>query len=68
MENSIVQFIVVALICALGLWALSRFPNLDGTIVSLIRIVVIIALSLLALNVILMLLFGKGISGYLGHG
>lgn len=68
MSDLIVQFVVVAIICAIGLGVLSRFPNLDGTIVSLIRIVVIVAISLLALNLILMLLFHKGIAGYLGHG
>jgi hypothetical protein len=59
------QFIVIAVLCALGLWALSQFPTLDATIVKFIRIAVLVVLSLLLLNLVLVALFGHGLSSYL---
>lgn len=66
MTNPIVQFIVIALIAAIFLWALSQFPTLDATIVKFVRIIVLVVLSIMALNLILLLLFHRGISGFLG--
>ena len=63
---AVVQFVVVALIAAIFLWALSQFPTLDGTIVRFIRIAILVVLSILLLNLLLVLLFNKGISGFLG--
>lgn len=51
----LVQFIVFAVVAAIGLWAIAQFPA-DGTIVKLIRMVVIVVLALMALNLILMLI------------
>lgn len=58
MPNAVIQFIVVAILAAIFLWVLTQFPTLDGTIVRLIRIML--------LNLMLVLLFGKGITGFLG--
>lgn len=66
MPGLLVQFIIIAVIAAIGLWALSQFPTLDGTIVKFIRIAVLVVLSLLLLNLLLVALFGKGLGGYLG--
>ncbi len=66
MLHPVVQFIVIALIAAIGLWVLSQFPTLDGTVVKFIRILVLVVLSVLLLNLLLVLLFHKGISGFLG--
>ena len=67
MNSPIVQFVVVAILCAIGLWVLGQFPTLDATIVKLIRILVFVVLSVMLLNLVLILLFGKGLTGYL-HG
>lgn len=66
MTNPVVQFIVIALLAAIGLWVLSQFPTLDGTIVKFIRIAVLVVLSVLLINLVLFLLFHKGITGFLG--
>ncbi len=65
---ALVQFIVIALVCAIGLWALSQFPTLDATVVKFIRIAVFVVLSILLLNLLLTLLFGRGLSHYMGSG
>jgi hypothetical protein len=62
----LIQFIVVAVVAAIGLWVLAQFPA-DATIVKFIRIAVIVVLALMLLNLVLALLFGKGLAGYL-HG
>ena len=67
MKSPLVSFIVFAILCALGLWVLSQFPTLDATVVRFIRIAVMVVLSLLLLNLVLVLLTGKGLSLYL-HG
>lgn len=66
MLNPVVQFIVAAIIAAIFLWALGQFPTLDATVVKFIRIGILVVLSVLLLNLILVLLFGKGIAGVLG--
>lgn len=63
--SPIIQFVVIAIVCALGLGVLSQFPNLDGTVVKLIRIVVLWVLSILFLNLILALPFNHSVSYYL---
>ncbi len=63
-----ISFIVIALVCALGLWALSKIPTLDPAIVQFIRVAVLVVLSLLLLNLLLILLFGRGLSGYFHAG
>ncbi len=65
MVTSPIGFLVVALLCALGLWALAQFPTLDATIVKCIRIAVLVVLSIMLIDVILGLLFGHGIPFYL---
>jgi hypothetical protein len=65
MGSPIITFVVIALLCAIALWALAQFPTLDATIVKFIRIGVLVALSIMLLNLILVLLFGKGLSGFL---
>jgi hypothetical protein len=65
MTALLVQFIVIAVLAAIGLWALSQFPTLDGTVVKFIRIAVLVVLSILLLNLVLVVLFGKGLSGFL---
>ncbi len=65
--NPIVSFIVIALLCAIGLWVLSQFPTLDATVVKFIRIAVLVLLSILLINLILVMLTGQGI-GSLGTG
>ena len=67
MESPIILFIVIAILCAIGLWALAQFPTLDATVVKFIRIGVFILLSVLLLNLILFLLVGKTLAGVL-HG
>ena len=64
----ILQFVVIALICAIALWALSQFPTLDPTIVKFIRIAVLVVLSIMLINLILVLLTGTSIGGYLHTG
>ena len=64
--SPIIQFIVVALVAAIFLWVLGQFPTLDATVVKFIRIAVLVVLTIVLLNVVLMLLFGQGISSYLG--
>ena len=66
MPPAVIQFIVVALLSAIFLWVLSQFPTLDPGIVRFIRIVIYVVLSLMLLNCVLVLLFGKGIAGFLG--
>ncbi len=66
METPLIQFIVIAVLCAIGLWALGQFPA-DGTIVKFIRIVVIVVLAVLCLNLVLMLLLGHPTSFYLNR-
>lgn len=66
MESPIVQFILIAVLCAIGLWAISQFPA-DGTIVKLIRVIVIVLVAVLALNLLLMLLLGHPTSFYLNR-
>lgn len=61
MTNPLVQFIVIALLIAIGLWVLSQFPTLDATVVKFIRIALYVALSLLLLNLLLILLLGKSL-------
>ena len=68
MGSPIIGFIVIALVCALGLWVLSQFPTLDATVVKFIRIAVLVLLSILLINLVLVLLTGQGIGGYLGSG
>jgi hypothetical protein len=65
MPSTIISFIVIALLCALFLWVLGQFSTLDATIVRFIRIAVLLVLSLLLLNLVLVLLTGKPIAGYL---
>lgn len=60
----LVQFIVFAVIAAIFLWVLSQFPA-DATIVKFIRVGVIVVVALMLLNLVLVLLFGKGLTGYL---
>lgn len=64
MQSPAIQFIVIAVLAALFLWALSNFPA-DATIVRFIRVAVIIVLAIMLLNLILVLLFGGGISSFL---
>lgn len=66
MTQAVIHFVVIALVCALGLWALAQFPTLDGTVVRFIRIAVFIVLSILLIDLILTLLFHQGLSFYLG--
>lgn len=61
----LIQFVIFAVIAAIVLWALSQFPTLDATIVRFIRIAVLVVLSLLLLNVLLQVLTGRSLSGYL---
>ena len=63
MPMLLVQFIVVAVVCALGLWALSQFTTLDATIVKFVRIAVLVVLSIMLLNLLLFALVGKGLVG-----
>jgi len=65
MTPLLISFVVMALIAAIFLWALSQFPTLDAMIVKFIRIAVLVVLSLLLLNLILVALFGRGLSTYL---
>ena len=65
--DAVVVFIVVAVLAAILLWALAQFPTLDGTIVKFIRIVVLVVLSVMLLNLLLIVLLGKGLSAVL-HG
>jgi len=67
MSGPLGQFIVFALLCALGLWVLSQFPTLDATVVKFIRVAVLVVLSILLLNLVLVLLTGQGINAYLGN-
>ena len=67
MLDAVVVFIVVAVLAAILLWALAQFPTLDGTIVKFIRIVVLVVLSVMLLNLLLIVLLGKGLSAVL-HG
>jgi hypothetical protein len=60
------QFIVIAIFAAIGLWALSQFPTLDATVVKFVRIAVLVVLSTLLLNLILTALFGTSIRALLG--
>lgn len=64
--ETLLAFIVIALLCAIGLWALSQFPTLDATIVKLIRIAVFVVLSVLLVNLLLVALFHKTLWGVLG--
>ena len=64
--SPLIQFIVVAIVCAIFLWVLGQFPTLDGTVVKVIRILVLVVLTVMALNVVLMLMFGHGLPFYLG--
>ncbi len=65
MPALLIQFVVIAVISAIGLWALSQFPTLDGTVVKFIRIAVFVVLSVLLLNLLLVVLFGKSLSTFL---
>jgi hypothetical protein len=65
--TAVVQFILIAVVCGIGLWALSQF-SIDAAIVKLIRILVIVILSVWLVNLILLALFGQGIGAYLGAG
>lgn len=65
MLNPLVQFIVIAILAAIFLWALSRFPALDPTVVQFIRIAVLVVLAVLLLNLLLVILFGRGIGAFL---
>lgn len=65
MLHPLVQFIVIALLAAIFLWALSRFPALDATVVQFIRIAVFVVLAVLLLNLLLVILLGKGIAGFI---
>jgi len=38
MPALLIQFVVIALLAGIGLWVLSQFPTLDGTVVKFIRI------------------------------
>jgi len=60
----VIQFVVIALVCALLLWALGQFPTLDATIVKFIRIIILVLLSLMLLNLILVAIFGHGLTTY----
>lgn len=64
-SSPLVTFIVFALLCAVGLWALGQFPTLDATVVKFIRVAILVVLTLLLINLVLVLLFGKPISGFL---
>lgn len=64
--NPVVQFVVICLLAAIFLWALSQFPSLDGTIVRFIRIAIVVLLSVLLLDLLLVLLFARHLSGFLG--
>lgn len=66
MTSHLIQFIVIAIIAAIFLWALSQFPTLDATVVKFIRIGVLVVLSLLLLNLLLVILFGRGLAGFMG--
>lgn len=68
MHDPIVQFIVVAILCAIGLGVLSQFPNLDATAVKFVRLLVLTVLAILFLNLMLVLLLGHGLSFYTGVG
>src|SRR6185369_16239555 len=61
MPALLIQFIVIAVLSAIGLWGLSQFPTLDGTIVKFIRIAVFVVLSVLLLNLLLVVLLGKSL-------
>lgn len=65
MTPELLQFVIFALLAALFLWALSQFPTLDPTIVKFIRVAVLVVLSVLLLNLLLVLLFGKTIASLL---
>jgi len=65
MPALLIQFIVIAVLSAIGLWGLSQFPTLDGTIVKFIRIAVFVVLSVLLLNLLLVVLLGKSLSQFL---
>lgn len=62
----VVQFIVIAVLAAIGLWAISQFPA-DATLVKFIRVAVIVLIAVLLLDLILTLLFGVGIRGMGGR-
>lgn len=66
MEIPIVQFILIALACAVGLWAISQFPA-DAVIVKIIRVVVVVVLVVVAVNIVLILLLGHPTSFYLNR-
>lgn len=64
--QALLVFIVIAVLAAIGLWALSQFPTLDATIVKFIRIAVLVVLSVLLLNVLLVALLHKSLWQVLG--
>lgn len=64
--QTLLVFIVVAILAAIGLWTLAQWPNLDQTIVKLIRIAVYVALAVLLLNLILVALLHKTVWQVLG--
>lgn len=65
MPALLIQFVVIAVLSGIGLWVLSQFPTLDATVVKLISIAVYVVLSVLLLNLLLVALFGRSISGFL---
>jgi len=65
MGDPIVQFIVLTILCALLMWGLTRIETLDQGFIRFIRIVLMIVLTVLALNVVLNLLFGHTLPYYL---
>jgi hypothetical protein len=65
-NNSLLAFVVVAILAGIGLWVLNQFPTLDQTVVKFIRIAVFVVLALLLLNLVLVLLTGRSLSGVLG--
>lgn len=61
MGEALVGFIVVAVLCGLGLWALSQFP-IDGTVYKFIRIAVIVVLAVMLLNLLLVVILHKNLA------
>lgn len=57
----LVQIVVILVLLALGLWVLSQFPALDPTIVKVIRVLVIVFAVLIALNALLVWIWGSGL-------
>ena len=55
---SLVNVIVTLFLCGIGLWVLAQFPNLNATIAKLIRIVIIVAASVVTFFYLLNLLIG----------